>query len=622
MHRHKISLAGAVVLTCSLLHTCCIDAFSLRQQRLVENEAENKRQSPYFMPSPEMLKALGYIENLKQQTTGEEAVPDYDIEKLRALLRLNPTPTMEDAVQSILGDTRGGRMEDTSQRFKMLLRALQQAEKESKFPLKTPNSQYVFNNRQYPEDDGVAEDFGDYGAYTWPERTRPLKQQQLLFEDEDSRESPYKRTNENVEEQYTPQSLATLESVFKEMGKLTVPSNHKREKLEEEQKMYKDNEDETYRVNNLAYEDVTGGEDWNPVEEKVETQEIEEMKNSKEEIDKSSDEIDEDTKRSSPPKYKDPEDHETEDFSKRLDQYLMRILENNQREEEKRARAERAKDAANSEKRIARPFGSYDMDPRAIYQLIELSRKLQIPPEDLIEMLKSGESKKQDLVLDNPDDQDKIDEKVSQTASYKKDKVGKSHNRRPQDLLPEDLPEDLNTEDILNILGVDNVISQASKYTFKPVNVKNGPGRSSAGGRRGDYAATQPRWLLNNSDRGPSDNGEPADEDELASYLATVLAKYPQIINSKDAKRVAQSSSAEDKVAYGNYEQAMKDYFDQIGASDSASTIKRLSPPPEEDSKNMPHLDEEMLLKMLEYINQETGETEDRDRYAKVVNGM
>ncbi|KAJ8388702.1 hypothetical protein AAFF_G00131110 [Aldrovandia affinis] len=112
-----------------------------------------------------------------------------------------------------------------------------------------------------------------------------------MLEDDDSRESPYKRTNENVEEQYTPQSLATLQSVFEELGKLSAIKGHKRQRPDDDQ-FYRGDDDDIYRLNNLAYEDVAGGEEWTPVEEKVETEEV--VKDSQEEFDRGSDENDED----------------------------------------------------------------------------------------------------------------------------------------------------------------------------------------------------------------------------------------------------------------------------------------------------------------------------------------
>ncbi|XP_066565411.1 secretogranin-2a [Amia ocellicauda] len=625
----KFPIAGAVFIVTSLLHTCCIHGASVRQHKLRENEPDNRRKSPYLVPNSDMVKALEYIEQLRQQTNDEEAMPDYDdIEKFRSMLRLAPVQNIESPDQGIVPDARATWPEDKSQWLKILLRSLQRAEKESKAPPTLADTRYAYNHRPVPEEGNPAADLDDYRDNPLPERSKPLKKYPLLFEDEDSRESPYKRTNENVEEQYTPQSLATLESVFEELGKLSTPNNHKRDSLNEDQKLYRDNDDDMYRVNNLAYEDVAGGEDWTPVEEKVET-ETEEVKNSREEFDRDSEETDDEVKRSSPSKYVEKAD--PDDFTKLVDYYLLRFLEQSERPEDKRDRNDRPKEAQNSDKRAARPLGSYDIDPQAIYQLIEISRKLQIPPEDLIEMLKSGEIKKQDRVLQTevepevPEDLDRIEEKLSQISSYSKDKaVNKLYNRRLPEMLPNDIPDDLTTDEILNILGLESIGNQNPKYILKQMQSKNAHSRfSPPGARRGDYVMAEPSALSRDYDKRRVDYDEATDEDELATYLAAkMLTKYPKMINKLDLKRAAQPSSKEDQVAYGTYEQAMKDYFDQI-SSDNTSPAKRLSEGGEmAESPQTQRLDEDMLLKMLGYLNQETGENEERDVYGKKVNGM
>ncbi|KAK6478708.1 secretogranin-2-like [Huso huso] len=631
MYLPKTSLAGALLIASFLLHTCCVDSVSLRQHKLKENEPEGRRKNTYLVPNPDMVKALEYIDSLKQQTNDEESYRDYDgIEKFRSLLRFAPIQNMEDTDQSLVPDMKGAGQDGKSQWLKILLGALQQAEKESRTAPKGTSTRYAFNNRQYPEEDTLTDDVGDYGGNAWPDRSKPLRTQKLLFEDEDSRENPYKRTNEMVEEQYSPQTLATLVSVFQELGKLSTPNNNKRERLDDEPTFYKDNEDEMYRGNNLAYEDVTGGEDWNPAEDKAESQQTEEEKESKEKYNKSSDEIGDDVKRASQPSYIENKDRDSDDLTRLVDYYLFKMLEKSERNDETTEKSERQKEGQNTEKRTARPLGPYNnMGTQAIYKLIEISRRLQVPPEDLIEMLKNGDLKKQDTFLETevepevPDDLDKIEEKLSQIASYNKE--SKPHSsRRLTDILPEDIPDDLNTEDILNILGLDSVGNQNPKYVLKQLNSKHGPPRSNTHNRRrGQYVLSEPSWVPDDSDKRQVDYDETTEEDEFANYLAQLLAKYPKIINTKNVKRIHQSSSNEDQVAYGAYEQAMKDYFDQISSSDKMSSVKRLSGAGEKDEANkMQHLDEDMLLKMLEYLNQDTEENGDRELHGKTANAM
>ncbi|XP_058846357.1 secretogranin-2-like [Acipenser ruthenus] len=631
MYLPKTSLAGALLIASFLLHTCCVDSVSLRQHKLKENEPEGRRKNTYLVPNPDMVKALEYIDSLKQQTNDEESYRDYDgIEKFRSLLRFAPIQNMEDTDQSLVPDMKGAGQDGKSQWLKILLGAMQQAEKESRTAPKGTSTRYAFNNRQYPEEDTLTDDVGDYGGNAWPDRSKPLRTQKLLFEDEDSRENPYKRTNEMVEEQYSPQTLATLVSVFQELGKQSTPNNNKRERLDDEPTFYKDNEDEMYRGNNLAYEDVTGGEDWNHTEDKAESQQTEEEKESKEKYNKSSDEIGDDVKRASQTSYIENNDSDSDDLTKLVDYYLFKMLEKSERNDETTEKSERQKEGQNTEKRTARPLGPYNnMGTQAIYKLIEISRRLQVPPEDLIEMLKNGDLKKQDTFLETevepevPDDLDKIEEKLSQIASYNKE--SKPHSsRRLTDILPEDIPDDLNSEDILNILGLDSVGNQNPKYVLKQLNSKHGPPRSNTHSRRrGQYVLSEPSWVPDDSDKRQVDYDETTEEDEFANYLAQLLAKYPKIINTKNVKRTHQSSSNEDQVAYGAYEQAMKDYFDQISSSDKMSTVKRLSGAGEKDEANkMQHLDEDMLLKMFEYLNHGTEENGDRELHGKTANAM
>ncbi|MBN3287775.1 SCG2 protein, partial [Polyodon spathula] len=629
MYLPKISLAGALLIVSILLHTCCVDSVSLRQHKLKENEPEGGRKSSYLVPNPDMVKAFEYIESLKKQTNDEESYPDYDgIEKFRSLLRFAPIQNTKDTDQSLVLDMKGAGQDGKSQWLKILLGALQQAEKESRTESTGTSMRYTFNNRQYPEEDTLTDDVGDYGENVWPDRSKPLRTQKLLFEDEDSRESPYKRTNEMVEEQYSPQTLATLESMFQELGKLSTPNNHKRERLDDEHTFYKDNEDEIYRRNNLAYEDVTGGEDWNPAEEKVEAQQTEEEKENKETFNKSSDEIGDEVKRASQPSYKENKDRDSDDLKKLVDYYLFKMFEKTERNYETTEKSERQKEGQNTEKRTARPLGLYNsIGAQAIYKLIEISRSLQIPPEDLIEMLKNGDLKKQDTLTvvetEVPDYLNNIEEKLNQISSFNKESNPYS-SRRLTDIIPEEIPEDLNTEDILNILGLDSVGNQNPKYVLKELNSKHGPPRSNTHSRRrGEYILSEPRWVPDDLDKRQVDYDETTEEDEFANYLAQLLARHPKIINTKNIKRTQQPSPNEDQVAYGAYEQAMKDYFDQMSSSDKMSTVKRLSEAGEKDEANKrQNLDEDMLLKMLEYLNQYTEENDDRELHGKTANVM
>ena len=334
------------------------------------------------LPNPDMIKALEYIEDLRKQANKGESIPDYN--SFQSVPYLLQQKENKDQVH-LPENVRDSLTEDESQWVKVMLEALRQAEKESKGTKE--NKLYgLSSDNSFPA--GVTD---DYEAYKWPERWQKYLKMPLGHYEDSSRDSPFKRTNEIVEEQYTPQSLATLESVFQELGKMAGPSNHKKERLDEDQKLYADDEDDVYKVNNIAYEDVVGGEDWNPIEEKVESQTQEEIKDSKEEIDKHEEEVDDEMKRSGKLSFLEDEmrrenkDQMSEDVSKLMNYYLKRLMGS--------AGNRKLRTGGELEEKRAATILDKQLNPQSIAQLIEMSRNLQIPPEDLIDMFKPGEKK-------------------------------------------------------------------------------------------------------------------------------------------------------------------------------------------------------------------------------------
>ncbi|KAJ8388701.1 hypothetical protein AAFF_G00131100 [Aldrovandia affinis] len=215
------------------------------------------------------------------------------------------------------------------------------------------------------------------------------------------------------------------------------------------------------------------------------------------------------------------------------------------------------------------------------------------------------------------DEMDGVEEKLFQTSTYNKDNgpTTKFSNRRLPEMLESDIPEDLNTDDILSILGLESMGNQKAKYFQKQRKAKNTQARYYApSGRRGKYILSDPS---------ASDYDDTVDEDEVATYLAAkMLAQYPKVINKMDNKRASQPSPKDEQLAFGNFEQAMLNYFDQL-AAEKSSPVKRL--PESDDNGNSPQLqrlDDETLLKMLEYLSPETGENEQRDPHGKNIGGM
>ncbi|NP_033155.1 secretogranin-2 isoform 1 precursor [Mus musculus] len=602
---------GAVLLLIHLIFLISgAEAASFQRNQLLQKEPDLRLENVQKFPSPEMIRALEYIEKLRQQAHREESSPDYNPYQGVSV----PLQLKENGEESHLAESsRDALSEDEWMRI--ILEALRQAENE---PPSAPkeNKPYALNlEKNFPVDTP-----DDYETQQWPERKLKHMRFPLMYE-ENSRENPFKRTNEIVEEQYTPQSLATLESVFQELGKLTGPSNQKRERVDEEQKLYTDDEDDVYKTNNIAYEDVVGGEDWSPIEEKIETQTQEEVRDSKENTEKN-EQINEEMKRSGQLGLPDEEnrreskDQLSEDASKVIT-YLRRLVN--------AVGSGRSQSGPNGD-RAARLLQK-PLDSQSIYQLIEISRNLQIPPEDLIEMLKAGEKPnglvepEQDLELavdldDIPEaDLDRPD--MFQSKMLSKGGYPKAPGRG----MVEALPDGLSVEDILNVLGMENVVNQKSPYFPNQysqdkalMRLPYGPGKSRAN------QIPKVAWIPDvESRQAPYEN---LNDQELGEYLARMLVKYPELLNTNQLKRVPSPVSSEDDLQEEEQlEQAIKEHLGP-GSSQEMERLAKVSKRipvgslKNEDTPNRQYLDEDMLLKVLEYLNQEQAE-QGREHLAK-----
>ncbi|XP_062494850.1 secretogranin-2 [Pezoporus occidentalis] len=593
---------------------CWVDAASFQQHQLLQKDPDYIVKNSQRFPNPDMIKALEYIEDLRKQTNKGESSPDYN--SYQSIPYLLQQKESKDQVH-LPDNLRDSLTEDESQWVKVMLEALRQAEKESKVGPK--------ENKLYgPSSDSSLPAGGtdDYEAYKWPERWQKYLKMPLGHYEDSSRDSPFKRTNEIVEEQYTPQSLATLESVFQELGKMAGPSNHKKERLDEDQKLYTDDEDDVYKVNNIAYEDVVGGEDWNPIEEKVESQTQEEIKDSKEEIDKHEEEIDDEMKRSGKLNFledeirRDNKGQMSQDVSKLMNYYLKRLMGG--------AGNRKLRTGGELEEKRAPTFLDKQLDPQSIAQLIEISRNLQIPPEDLIDMLKSGEKKQlqserleAEQEAEFPEDLDEITEtNLGQRDIFKHNVNSKNgYMKQPLNLIPENLPEDLNVEDIVSLLGTDNLANQNPSYFLNHLNQENDLPRLSYIPRRlKGHPFPKAAWL-NDLERQQLEYEKLNEKDEeLADYLAKVLAKYPEVINMNQMKRVPVPASESNLQKDDQLDQAIREHLSQLGPQEAAklaSLSKRLSMAGEtDDTQNRQYLDEDMLTKVLEYLNQEKSELE------------
>ncbi|XP_074009878.1 secretogranin-2 [Numenius arquata] len=611
-------LEAACTLTFFFVLICWVDAASFQQHQLLQKDPDYVMKNLRF-PNPDMIKALEYIEDLRKQTNKGESSPDYN--SYQSVPYLLQQKESKDQVH-LPENVRDSLTEDESQWVKVMLEALRQAEKESKVGPKENKPYGLSSDNNFPA--GVTD---DYEAYKWPERWQKYLKMPLGHYEDSSRDSPFKRTNEIVEEQYTPQSLATLESVFQELGKMAGPGNHKKERLDEDQKLYTDDEDDVYKVNNIAYEDVVGGEDWNPIEEKVESQTQEEIKDSKEEIDKHEEEIDDEMKRSGKLSFledeirRDNKDQMSEDVSKLMNFYLKRLMG---------GAANRKLRTGELEEKRAPSFLDKQLDPQSIAQLIEISRNLQIPPEDLIDMLKAGEKKQlqserleAEQEAEFPEDLDEIVENnLGQSDIFKNNVNSKNgYMKQPLNAIPENLPEDLNIEDIVSLLGTDNLANQNPSYLLNRLNQENDLPRLSYIPRRlKGHPFPKAAWM-NDLERRQMEYEKLNEKDEeLVDYLAKVLAKYPEVINTNQMKRVLVPASESDLEEDDRLEQAIREHVSQLGPQEAAklaSLSKRLSMAGEtDDTQNRQYLDEDMLAKVLEYLKQEKSELE-RDHITK-----
>ncbi|NWR72414.1 SCG2 protein, partial [Centropus unirufus] len=599
---------------------CWVDAASFQQHQLLQKDPDYVMKNLQRFPNPDMIKALEYIEDLRKQTNKGESSPDYNsYQNVPYLLQQKES---KDQVH-LPDNVRDSLTEDESQWVKVMLEALRQAEKESKVGPKENKPYGLSSDTNFPA--GVTD---DYEAYKWPERWQKYLRMPLGHYEDSSRDSPFKRTNEIVEEQYTPQSLATLESVFQELGKMAGPGNHKKERLDEDQKLYTDDEDDVYKVNNIAYEDVVGGEDWNPIEEKVESQTQEEIKDSKEEIDKHEEEIEDEMKRSGKLSFledemrRDNKDQMSEDVSKLMSFYLKRLMGG--------AGNRKLRTGGDPEEKRALAYLDKQLDPQSIAQLIEISRNLQIPPEDLIDMLKAGEKKQlqserleAEKEVEFPEDLDEITEtNLGQSDIFKNNANSKNgYMKQPLNVIPENLPEDLNIEDIVSLLGTDNLANQNPSYLLNRLNQENDLPRLPYLPRRLKGRPFPKAAWMNDLERRQMEYEKLNEKDEeLADYLAKVLAKYPEVINMNQMKRVPVPASESDLQEDDQLEQAIREHLNQLGPQEAAklaSLSKRLSMAGEtDDTQNRQYLDEDMLAKVLEYLKQEKSELE-RDHITK-----
>jgi len=561
---HKLPARGAVVLLAFLLHGYAVQAASVpRHYRLRGGEGEG--QPAAYPPSSDMIKALEYIENLKQRNGGRPEPVDYDeVDKFRVLLQL---ASQQDESPGDRQPAPGAQRQDITaeQLMKVLLQSLQdRAGKDAKpSPVSAPRNDRRTHRHRTKDTEVPVSAPADYGNFP-----RSHKKYPLMFEDEENTDAS-KRATEDLDEQYTPQSLANLRSIFEELGRMPTISGQKRDVFGDDD----DEEEDGFSLRSPAYDDAAAGDEWVPVEEREETEEI--INRSHEEMERALGEQEE-AEREEMQRRASQNQEESDDDTTLVDYYLLKVLEMSDQTQKREKTAEQSK-------RLIRPSL---VDSRTVKQLLQLSLKLHVPPQDLIDMMLTEELRK--FHREPPASAPRYPTGQTQKIRY--------YSRRlPVKSKP--VPEDMDREDFLDIIGVETISNEypllqrpaktspssdripvASKPVANPGPVKIPP---SSGRRENLFLSELNKMPLKRqsdvSDDEDDDEGEV--EDEVTTYLAAkILTEYPNPISKRDTQ-----AQLKGQFPYELYERVMKDYMGQADTEKRPVAKRETEEPPEEN---------------------------------------
>ncbi|XP_048398820.1 secretogranin-2a [Stegostoma tigrinum] len=505
----KTSPSGMILTLSILLYSDILRAASL-VPNIYDLNTLKERMSYY--PNPDMIKALEFIENLRQNSE-DTAFPDYDERGIlrpiqEALLR----KVEEDREENEQSDTKRESLDDGRADWaKLSLKTLMQADSNAEANANAYRQQMIDGNQQ--DYDGPLFERGGRQDLT--------RKYHLAFPGDSYRINPYKRTNEIIEEEYTPQSLATLESAFRELGKHAEPYRQQ-ERLQEEH-FHKDEEDDISRDSEFAYEDAAEGEDSVEVKNRHQHKVVQ-FDGEETELDGDSERTGTNGKNSlanfdeldlaqpnSLEQGKMKNDNAAADL---MLQYYKRLQDRMDEDQAKREVGTAAGDR-NGEKETAQNRqvrGSQgDIEPRLMNQLVGL----QIYPDDIVQMLQEAERRKDAGAESSQVQADR--EQLGLRESYPREQSAADSSL-----------EDLTPEDVLNILGLDDGRLRKDPSRNRlfgpdvPVESFPGIGNQQAVGSSEGTAREQPGA------------GE-----ELTGYLQRLLAADIGLANSAEPPRVS-----------------------------------------------------------------------------------
>lgn len=574
-----------------------IQGATLREHRLSEPGSYEAGSQLHPPPSAEMLRALRYIQSLSQRTPSEPPADEHqpvdtdlepdDMESVRSMLRLAAPARGSTGMERDL-EEREDDNDKTQQWLQAVLTTLQQTEGQM-VPQKTPQkmSRKITGHTSSPPRHPIqprakqqleveTSSAENYERSSWgnPSNRRRHRQYPLMFEDEEQ-EQPLKRTNENAEEQYTPQKLATLQSVFEELSGISAAkTDSKRESaVASNEDDEDDDDDDLYRQRKMALEDIMGTDEWEPLEEQTEMEDEQRQRHA---FDNNLDDDDDEVKRSNKPDLF--QSANPEDIAKLVN--LLKLLESKvqkhedvndgekdeqetDREVEKKDADEEDEEERDEEEREIRPM--HETFPQSLSQLITISQKLQIPPADVLDLLQNNQRGF-----------------PSRAYTPHKTYAAAPHQRPLQTLQRNSV-----AQDILSILELVSAAQQNDKLPQRPSQTK--PSRYYEKGRE------LPRYRFPEPNRDDYDDTA-GEEDELAGFLASEML-------SQRPRRARLTPSIKPRYVYDTLERAVQDYFDKNAAE------KR----PVEHKSAATSLDDDTMMRILRYLEPESDDETDSD---------